>query len=88
LSLAKKLKPDVILLDAMMPNISGIEVLRSMQADEDLRFIPALIITGSHFETTVRDLFMSEINCKGFFSKAIPLNTIAEELKKILKGKI
>ncbi len=39
-------KPDVILLDLIMPNMDGYEVLKALQADEGTRQIPAIVLTG------------------------------------------
>lgn len=84
LRLAKELRPDAILLDVMMPNVSGIEVLRSLQSDESTRAIPILVLTGSHFDFTMKDLFKQEGNCRGFLSKTTALNQIAGELEAVL----
>lgn len=39
-------RPDVILLDLMMPGMSGYEVCRIIKTDKDLRFIPVIVITA------------------------------------------
>ena len=43
----KKERPDVVLLDIMMPTKDGISVLQDKQADESIADIPVLIITVS-----------------------------------------
>jgi putative two-component system response regulator len=40
-------KPDVVLLDVMMPQIDGIQILQEIRANEQLRHIPVLILTAS-----------------------------------------
>src|SRR4029434_1405034 len=37
---------DLVLLDIMMPNVNGYEVLAAMKADEDLRHIPVIMISA------------------------------------------
>jgi len=38
--------PDVVLLDIVMPGLDGIEVLERMKADENLRHVPVIMISG------------------------------------------
>ena len=44
--LARELKPDVILLDIIMPGMDGIEVCRQLKEDKETREIPVIFITA------------------------------------------
>ncbi len=46
LEMASAIAPDAILLDVMMPRMSGIEVLRKLKADDELRHIPVVLVTA------------------------------------------
>lgn len=46
LSLALESKPDVILLDQIMPKMDGKEVLSALRADASTKDIPVLVLTG------------------------------------------
>jgi CheY-like chemotaxis protein len=51
LDLARDVPPDLIVLDVMLPGISGIEVLDALNADARLAAIPVVVITAwSHAE--------------------------------------
>jgi two-component system phosphate regulon response regulator PhoB len=46
LALMRQRKPDLLLLDLMMPHFSGWDVYRAMKSDESLADIPVIIITA------------------------------------------
>ncbi len=50
---ARELKPDLILLDIMMPNRDGISVVKELKGDEELRGIPVILVTA---KADTRDL--------------------------------
>ena len=51
--LAGQEKPDLILLDAMMPGLSGFEVLRRLKSDSTMRSIPVIMVTAKGHERDV-----------------------------------
>ena len=53
IALAGTERPDLILLDAMMPGISGFEVLRRLKSDVLLRTIPVIMVTAKGHERDV-----------------------------------
>jgi two-component system, OmpR family, phosphate regulon response regulator PhoB len=46
-------RPDLILLDAMMPGLSGFEVLRRLKGDSTVRTIPVIMVTAKGHERDV-----------------------------------
>src|SRR5919199_5890247 len=46
LAKARELKPDLVLLDIMMPKRDGISVVRELKQDPDLRAIPVILVTA------------------------------------------
>lgn len=46
LNIARKMQPDLILLDGLMPNISGFEFCRTCKSSTDLQDIPIIFMTG------------------------------------------
>ncbi len=48
---AREDKPDLILLDWMLPNISGIDVLKKIRSDKSLKDIPVIMLTAKNMES-------------------------------------
>jgi DNA-binding response OmpR family regulator len=53
IKLARLEIPDLIMLDAMMPGLSGFEVLRRLKIDSDLRSVPVIMVTAKGHERDV-----------------------------------
>ena len=84
---ARAIKPDIILLDVMMPDIGGIEVLRNLQTEDDTRDIPVLVITGTYFDKNMSELFRQEPNCREFMSKTVELSYLQKKVTALLPRK-
>ena len=46
LTIAERMRPDIILLDAVMPNMDGFEVCRKLKLHSDLKSVPVIFMTG------------------------------------------
>jgi CheY-like chemotaxis protein len=46
IELARKNRPDVILLDLMLPKVTGVEVLRRLKTDSQTRSIPVIVVSS------------------------------------------
>ena len=55
LSMARHMRPDAIILDVLMPGMTGHEVLRTIKRDPDLESIPVLIITSMPITPRLRE---------------------------------
>ncbi len=59
LTMLKKQKPDLLLLDLMMPDINGWDVYRAVKKDENLADMPIIVISArlsEHERTIIADL--------------------------------
>jgi len=85
LRLARTVGPDLVLLDLLMPRLPGIEVLRALKADEQLRHIPVLILSNSS-RAEDRDAAIALGAC-GYFVKAnLSLRELAAEVARVLSA--
>lgn len=54
--------PIVVLLDHKMPKVSGLEVLRTMKADEHLKIIPVVVLTSSRETPDLLEFYQHGVN--------------------------
>jgi len=82
---ARLVKPDVILMDVMMPRVSGLELMRMLLADDEMKTIPILVMTASHFDPSTEQVFKQESNIKGFLQKPCPVDVLRAEIARVVK---
>ncbi|GAB6181427.1 response regulator [Desulfotomaculum defluvii] len=63
--------PSIILLDINMPKMNGIEFLREIRKDRQLRSIPVVVLTTSDEERDINDAF--KYNTAGYIVKPLSL---------------
>jgi CheY-like chemotaxis protein len=56
ITLAKRVAPDLILLDLMMPDVNGFDVVEALQRDHEASSIPILVVTAKHVSAQDRAL--------------------------------
>lgn len=55
----KRTAPDLLLLDINMPGMDGLELLKKLKADKDLKKIPVIMLTSSASQEDIRRSFES-----------------------------
>lgn len=79
-----KQKPDLILLDILMPRKGGMEVMEDLSKDEELNKIPIIVISNSGQPVEVQRA--RELGAKEFLIKAVfDPNEVLEKVEKVLK---
>jgi chemotaxis family two-component system response regulator Rcp1 len=74
-------RPDLLLLDINMPRRSGIEVLKQVKEDDDLRSIPALMLTTSVADADIVSAY--DLGCNSYISKPVDVPQFVEALRKL-----
>ena len=78
-------QPDIMLLDIMLPKMSGIEVLRALKENELTKKIPVLLLTNLGEETIIKEGF--ELGADGYLLKvSYTPSQVVDEVKKFFEG--
>ncbi|HEY4496675.1 MAG: hypothetical protein A3A80_03710 [Candidatus Terrybacteria bacterium RIFCSPLOWO2_01_FULL_44_24] len=86
LELAEKNKPDLILLDILLPGISGFEVLKRLKKNPDISNIPVVMLSVLWEADQVAKAL--SLGAADFITKSnIPASAIFERIKKYLPQK-
>jgi len=74
LAKAKELKPDLILLDVLLPKMNGLEVCRLLRADSSMSSIPIILFTAlanEEFDQNAKDVKANAIIGKPYDAKVL-----------------
>jgi len=82
IKLAREHKPDLVLMDIQLPEISGLEVTKMMKADDDLKSIPVIAVTA--FAMKGDEDKIREGGCEGYIAKPISVPTFLETISRFL----
>jgi CheY-like chemotaxis protein len=78
LRMAREKMPDLILLDMLLPKMSGLDVLKALKSDATTKAIPVVVITGMALKNAAR---LREDGAAGFLEKsALELDKGSERL--------
>ncbi len=84
IELARQIKPDLVILDIMMPGMDGIDVCRRLRQDAYLRHTPILMLTArTEEEIQVRGL---DVGADIYFSKPISIPILFSQIRALLRG--
>ncbi|WP_169568622.1 response regulator [Sneathiella limimaris] len=82
LSLAREHKPDLILMDIQLPEVSGLEVTKWIKEDENLRSIPVVAVTA--FAMKGDEEKIREGGCEAYVAKPISVENFINTVKEFL----
>lgn len=84
LELARENRPDLILMDIQLPEVSGIEVTKWLKEDDDLRHIPVIAVTA--FAMKGDEEKIREGGCEAYISKPISVVSFLETIDRFARA--
>jgi CheY-like chemotaxis protein len=81
---ARRVRPDLILLDMMMPGRTGLEVLRELRRDPELRDIPVVMLTARAQAADRESAEAAGVDC--FLAKPFSPRELARAVEELLEN--
>jgi len=85
LTKAREEKPDLILLDIMLPKLDGYKVCRILKFDEKYRHIPIIMITAKVSESDIK--MGAEVGADSYLVKPFNPNELISKIRELLSAK-
>ena len=82
LRIAREHRPDLILMDIQLPEVSGLEVTKWIKEDESLRTIPVIAVTA--FAMKGDEEKIRSGGCEAYIAKPISVASFLETIEKVL----
>lgn len=86
LEVMKQEKPDLVLLDLMMPNFNGWDVYRAIKADNGLAKIPVIVLTAKP-QGIDKEFGLQEANVDDYIIKPFHPRDLLKSIERVLKGR-
>ncbi len=83
MKLARQHNPDLIIMDIQLPGVSGIEHVKALKADDELKDIPVLAVTA--FAMKDDEEKIRAAGCDGYIAKPIFVPHFLETVEKFIK---
>ena len=82
LSIARNVRPDLILMDIQLPEISGLDITRRLKADSEVSHIPVIAVTA--FAMKDDEEMILNAGCEAYMSKPISIPVFIRTVQKFL----
>lgn len=75
--------PDLVLLDMKLPKVGGLDVLRSMRAEERTRAVPVVVLTSSDEDEDVAKAYVGGAN--SYIRKPVNFDAFAQTIRELTR---
>ena len=76
--------PDLIILDLMLPDVDGLQILQQVRAQEQFRHVPVLILSAKADPDTIRKGL--DLGADGYITKPYIANTLIDKVRLMLQS--
>ncbi|NMZ96295.1 twitching motility response regulator PilH [Pseudomonas lundensis] len=81
-ALARKEKPDLVLMDIVMPGLNGFQATRQLTKDPETQGIPVIVVTTKDQETDM--VWAARQGAKAYLTKPVEEDALTERINKFL----
>jgi CheY-like chemotaxis protein len=82
---ALALKPDLILLDMMLPGLNGIEVIKALKENEGTRAIPVIVMTAYPSDAQFLEDAVRAMGAVEYLAKPVHIDELVKTVERLLK---
>lgn len=83
LEIVRQQRPDIVLLDVMMPELNGFQVCRRLKQDPDLAKTPVVLLTAK--DTDADRFWGNEVGADLYLTKPIDPGVVAQRIEELLQ---
>ena len=76
-------KPDLILMDIQLPEISGLDITRKIKADDEIKHIPVIAVTAFAMKDDEEKILAA--GCEAYLSKPIAIDDFLATIRRYLE---
>lgn len=76
-----KQRPSVVLLDLKLPKVNGLEVLRAIKEDENLRLLPVVIVTSSTEDPDIKTAY--QLGANSYVVKPVEFDSFVNAMSQL-----
>ncbi|MEK9165478.1 MAG: response regulator [Patescibacteria group bacterium] len=81
----KTIKPDLILLDLLLPDMNGVQILKTIKEDNNIKYIRVLLLTNLNEKDYINEAL--SLGAEGYLIKAhFTPNEVVDKIKQILRS--
>lgn len=82
LNITRTVRPDLILMDIQLPEISGLDITKKLKADSEVSHIPIIAVTAFAMKDDEEKILRA--GCQAYISKPISITSFLDTIKKFL----